>query len=46
MLVPDVIAPVLLFNVNPPGVDEYVPPAVPVRVTLIVPAFVQYGEPG
>ena len=43
VLAPKSIAPVLVFILNP-AVDEYVPPASPVCVTLAVPVA-QYGLP-
>ena len=39
------IAPVLLFMLKPAGEEEYVPPAVPVLITLCaVDIFEQYDE--
>jgi hypothetical protein len=38
------IAPVAVFKDNP-AVEENTPPAVPVRVTLAVPALEQKGVP-
>ena len=39
------IAPVVELMVRPAGLALYVPPAVPVRVTLAVPVALQYGDP-
>ena len=45
VLLTGVIAPVPALIVNPAGAAEYVPPAVPVLVTVAVPAFWQKGLP-
>jgi hypothetical protein len=39
------IAPVDAFKESPDGLELYVPPTLPVRVTLAVLALLQYGEP-
>jgi hypothetical protein len=41
MLVPKVIAPVVALIVNPAGTALYVPPALPVRVTLAIVPLLQ-----
>jgi hypothetical protein len=47
--VPGVVVPVLTRPepalITVPASPEYDPPAVPVRVTSIMPAFEQYGDP-
>ena len=43
MLVARSTSPLAAFSDNP-RVEEYVPPGVPVRVTLAMPALEQYGD--
>jgi hypothetical protein len=45
VLFPKLIVPVLPVMDRPPGLAVYVPPDVPVRVTVAVPVVAQYGEP-
>lgn len=42
---PGVMAPVPELIVSPAGLEEKLPPAVPVRVTFCTPATEQNGEP-